>query len=51
MRKIKESKICVVCKKPMEWRKSWRNNWQEVKYCSDRCRKNKRVTKSNAPET
>ncbi|OUV02669.1 MAG: hypothetical protein CBC42_07845 [Betaproteobacteria bacterium TMED82] len=34
-------KICDRCGKIMEWRKSWRNNWENVKYCSDRCRKTK----------
>jgi hypothetical protein len=32
-------KPCVVCKKPMTWRKSWAKNWDEVRYCSERCRK------------
>jgi hypothetical protein len=25
----------------MEWRKSWAKNWDEVKFCSDRCRSGK----------
>jgi len=33
------SKICVVCKKEMTWRKSWAKNWEEVKYCSEACKK------------
>ena len=33
------SKICVACRRPMTWRKSWARNWDEVKYCSDACRK------------
>merc|ERR1711908_241484 len=24
--------------KPMVWRKKWEKNWDEVRYCSDRCR-------------
>ncbi|MFN3316679.1 MAG: DUF2256 domain-containing protein [Raineya sp.] len=32
-------KICVVCQKPFSWRKKWEKVWHEVKYCSDRCRK------------
>jgi hypothetical protein len=32
------SKICPVCGKPFNWRKSWRNTWESVIYCSDRCR-------------
>ncbi|MBU3548899.1 DUF2256 domain-containing protein [Polynucleobacter sp. P1-05-14] len=35
------SKICVVCKKEMTWRKSWAKNWKLVKYCSEACRKKK----------
>lgn len=33
------SKICVACRRPMVWRKSWAKNWDSVKYCSERCRK------------
>jgi hypothetical protein len=33
------SKPCVVCGKPMTWRKSWAKNWTQVKYCSDACRR------------
>jgi len=29
----------VVCKKEMTWRKSWAKNWEEVKYCSEACKK------------
>jgi len=25
----------------MVWRKAWEKVWDEVKYCSDRCRTNK----------
>ncbi|MFN3940299.1 MAG: DUF2256 domain-containing protein [Chitinophagales bacterium] len=35
-------RICVVCKKPFAWRKKWEKVWDEVKYCSDKCRLNKR---------
>jgi hypothetical protein len=31
-------KICAVCKKPFTWRKKWEKVWDEVKYCSERCR-------------
>lgn len=32
-------KPCVVCAKPMVWRKAWAKNWDAVKYCSERCRR------------
>lgn len=35
------SKICLVCLKAFSWRKKWQKNWHEVKYCSNRCKKNK----------
>ncbi|MEM6378648.1 MAG: DUF2256 domain-containing protein [Bacteroidota bacterium] len=34
-------KICPVCERPFTWRKKWERVWDEVIYCSDRCRKNK----------
>ncbi|PWL33133.1 MAG: DUF2256 domain-containing protein [Fluviicola sp. XM-24bin1] len=34
-------KICATCAKPFKWRKKWERNWDEVKFCSERCRRNK----------
>lgn len=36
-----ESKTCVVCGRTIEWRKKWERSWNEVKYCSDGCRRRK----------
>lgn len=36
-----DSKICPVCKLPFTWRKKWKKDWDNVKYCSERCRRNK----------
>ena len=33
------SKVCPVCQRPFTWRKKWAKCWDEVKYCSDRCRR------------
>jgi hypothetical protein len=33
------SKPCAHCGRPMTWRKRWRATWDDVKYCSDACRK------------
>ncbi len=41
LKKRLEYKICVTCNKPFNWRKKWRNNWDNVKYCSVKCSKNK----------
>ncbi|WP_323937618.1 DUF2256 domain-containing protein [Aeromonas hydrophila] len=32
-------KICPVCKRPFSWRRKWANCWEEVRYCSERCRR------------
>ena len=32
------SKPCVACGRPFTWRKKWAKVWDEVLYCSDRCR-------------
>ncbi|MFD1614048.1 DUF2256 domain-containing protein [Gelatiniphilus marinus] len=34
-------KICLVCNLPFNWRKKWKKNWDHVKYCSEKCRRNK----------
>jgi hypothetical protein len=32
-------KPCLVCGRPFAWRKKWRDDWEQVKYCSEACRK------------
>ncbi len=32
------AKICATCGRPFTWRKKWAKTWDEVRYCSDRCR-------------
>ena len=34
-------KICYTCKRPYTWRKKWKIEWKNVKYCSEKCRINK----------
>lgn len=40
-----QTKICIVCNKSFNNRKRWnsRGQWDQVKYCSDKCRKNKNI--------
>ena len=51
MKQIKKanipSKICIVCNRPFSWRKKWEKVWDDVKYCSDKCR----MTKNQKPGT
>ncbi|MEM1105591.1 MAG: DUF2256 domain-containing protein [Pseudomonadota bacterium] len=35
-------KICPVCEKPFAWRKKWARVWNEVRFCSERCRREAR---------
>jgi hypothetical protein len=35
------SKPCKTCGREMTWRKSWAKNWEQVLYCSDKCRAGK----------
>lgn len=37
----REPKTCARCGRTIEWRKKWERNWDEVRYCSDRCRRTK----------
>lgn len=36
-----ESKTCVRCGRTMEWRKAWARNWDQVRYCSEACKRRK----------
>ncbi|MGA0333801.1 MAG: DUF2256 domain-containing protein [Kiritimatiellia bacterium] len=40
-------KICPHCGRPFAWRKKWARCWEEVRYCSDRCRKQRREGRSS----
>ncbi len=33
------SKTCAACGRTMTWRKAWAKNWDQVRWCSDACRK------------
>ena len=34
-------KTCIVCGREIEPRKKWLKIWDEIKYCSEKCRRNK----------
>jgi hypothetical protein len=42
-------KLCVTCARPFVWRKKWATVWDEVRYCSQRCRR-ERTAKRIAPD-
>ena len=32
------TKLCAACQRPFTWRKKWERDWENVTYCSDKCR-------------
>ena len=40
------TKVCVQCGRPFTWRRKWAAVWEEVRYCSDACR---RASKAHGP--
>jgi len=40
------AKLCAVCGRTMTWRKAWAKNWDDVRYCSEKCRRNRRTSGS-----
>ena len=41
-------KTCAACGLPFTWRKKWERDWDNVRYCSDRCR-GKAKARGDAP--
>ncbi|WP_075617003.1 DUF2256 domain-containing protein [Rhizobium taibaishanense] len=37
------TKLCCACQQPFAWRKKWARCWDEVRFCSDRCRGQRRL--------
>jgi len=33
------TKICPTCQRPFAWRKKWERDWEQVKFCSERCKR------------
>jgi hypothetical protein len=45
------TKICLTCGRPFEYRKKWRNSWDEVKYCGEKCQRNRPKDQPDGPTT
>ena len=43
-------KICACCKLNFTWRKKWEKVWDEVKYCSEKCRRNRKDSLNSIEE-
>ena len=35
------TKPCALCGRPFAWRRRWARDWDEVRYCSEACRRSK----------
>ena len=35
------TKMCPTCNRTFTWRKKWERDWENVKYCSEKCKKQK----------
>ena len=40
-KQIHDPKLCESCGRYFEFRKKWEKDWPQIKYCSDKCKKNK----------
>ncbi|WP_171475704.1 DUF2256 domain-containing protein [Frigoriglobus tundricola] len=36
------TKACATCGRPFSWRKKWERCWDQVRHCSEACRKGQR---------
>ena len=44
-------KPCQTCGRTITWRKKWERDWDEVRYCSDACKRHKPAPADLALET
>ena len=47
---MEPSKTCVACGREITWRKKWARDWDQVKYCSDACRRRRTTPVDDALE-
>jgi len=43
-------KTCASCGRRIEWRRKWADDWDQVRYCSDACRRRKVTNEDRALE-
>ncbi|MDA0859266.1 MAG: DUF2256 domain-containing protein [Verrucomicrobia bacterium] len=43
-------KTCLRCGRPFAWRKKWERDWDQVKFCSDACRRGLSNLKPNSSD-
>ena len=47
---MEPSKTCVVCGREITWRKKWARDWDQVRHCSDACRRRRTSPTDDALE-
>jgi len=47
---VEPSKPCTSCGREITWRKKWARDWDQVKYCSDACRRRRTTTQDTELE-
>ncbi|MAK15081.1 MAG: hypothetical protein CL860_00015 [Cyanobium sp. MED195] len=40
------TKTCAVCGRPFQWRRKWKDVWDDVRYCSERCRRRRGASRA-----
>lgn len=35
------TKTCATCGRPFAWRRKWARDWEQVRDCSERCRRSR----------
>ncbi|WP_207626637.1 DUF2256 domain-containing protein [Parendozoicomonas haliclonae] len=40
-------KVCPQCERSFRWRKKWQRCWEQVVYCSERCRRKRKAVSAN----
>jgi len=45
------TKVCATCGRPFAWRRKWADVWDEVRYCSERCRRGRVSSAAAAPRS
>jgi hypothetical protein len=41
LKENRPQKKCATCGRDFTWRKKWKENWNEVRHCSERCRRHR----------
>jgi hypothetical protein len=45
------TKACVTCGLPFAWRKKWARDWDEVRHCSEKCRRSRDAEQGTSPSS